>query len=169
MNDLNTLPEAISWLRQHFWARLIPEGGCLVWPRVRSQREEYGSIRIQGRKWGTHKLAWTLMHGPVPAGLLICHTCDNRRCCNPAHLFLGTKVTNALDMVAKRRHGPAVHPERINRGEQVAQSRLTTAQVREIRARYAAGGETKIGLSREYGMSRYAIRAVIDRSTWAHV
>lgn len=56
-----------------------------------------------------HMVAWALHNGPIPEGLCVLHTCDNPRCCNPAHLFLGTKKDNTHDMLRKGRNVPPPH------------------------------------------------------------
>ena len=55
------------------------------------------------RTVSSHRYAWELWEGPIPNGMNVLHRCDNRRCCNPAHLFLGTQQENMLDMYAKGR------------------------------------------------------------------
>lgn len=57
-----------------------------------------------GKKKLAHRVAWELANGPIPDGLLVCHSCDNPPCCNPKHLFLGTHQDNKDDAVAKDRH-----------------------------------------------------------------
>lgn len=69
----------------------------------------YGSVR-KGDQYGTraaHRLAYEAVHGPIPDGLEICHTCDNPPCINPDHLWAGTHADNMADKVAKgRARGP---------------------------------------------------------------
>ncbi|MGV0949437.1 MAG: HNH endonuclease signature motif containing protein [Azonexus sp.] len=63
--------------------------------RVGPSRKQYGIL--------AHRMAWELEHGPVPKGMLVCHTCDNPACVNVAHLFLGSPRDNMLDKMAKGR------------------------------------------------------------------
>lgn len=90
---------------------------------------------------GTHRVAWEVTNGPIPAGLLVCHTCDNRLCCNPAHMFLGTIYDNAQDMKRKGRGRGA-------EGSSNGHAKLTRSQVDEIVQRY----EPAIG--KGFGMVR---------------
>lgn len=88
------------------WARVDKSGGPDVcWPWTGARRAEgYGMISDgNGHNTGTHRLAWTFTNGPIPAGLFVCHRCDNPPCCNPAHLFLGTNADNARDRADKGR------------------------------------------------------------------
>ena len=144
-----------------FSARLSPpdERGCVNWLGKRNWKG-YGRLRDRAKVSGetmAHRVAWERANGPVPDNLCVCHVCDNRLCCTPAHLFLGTKADNNHDMHAKARGA---------RGERVPQHVLSESDVRAIRARYAAGGVTQAQLGQEYGVQRGAISKVVNRVHW---
>lgn len=65
----------------------------------------YGQIHIHGRTLKAHRAAFVVKYGWLPRKLYICHTCDNRRCCNPNHLYAGTHQDNMNDMRVRRRAG----------------------------------------------------------------
>jgi hypothetical protein len=129
------------------------------WPRVQKGMRDacweytgsigsngYGLFSHAGRTYRAHRLAWMLTHGPIPEGLYVCHTCDNRPCVNPAHLFLGTHTDNVRDMVAKGRN---VCPA----GERNGFAKFTDAQVAAIRADHRSNRP----IAREYGCSHQYI------------
>ncbi len=76
--------------------------GCWLWDD-RKGAGGYGILRWKGKVWRSHRLAWTLASGPIPEGMLVCHTCDTRNCVRPDHLFLGTAKDNTRDMMQKGR------------------------------------------------------------------
>ena len=78
--------------------------GCIEW--IGSGSRGYGAIKIDGVTHRAHRVAWELAHGFIPAGLFVCHRCDNPRCINVEHLFLGTPADNNNDKIAKGRQAP---------------------------------------------------------------
>lgn len=91
---------------QKFFESMIdePNTGCRLWTLSRD-KDGYGCLWFNGAQTRSHRVAWTLANGPIPAGLCVCHRCDTPACCNPSHLFLGTSRENTFDKVAKGRHG----------------------------------------------------------------
>lgn len=89
-------------LVEDFLARMVGNDGCWEW-RGACDSEGYGRIVIEGRMGRVHRIVWEAFNGPIPAGLLALHRCDNPPCCNPDHLFIGTQQQNLADMRAKGR------------------------------------------------------------------
>jgi hypothetical protein len=83
-----------------FYSKPEPLTGCHIWHG--SLLNGYGNLRYQGRNGQAHRFAWTLRHGPIPAGMILCHRCNVRRCVNPDHLALGTRADNNADTKAAR-------------------------------------------------------------------
>lgn len=160
-----------------FWAK-IERGAptaCWSWTAGRLKRG-YGRFRTPDGLMLAHRVAWELTHGPVPAGLCVLHRCDNPPCCNPAHLFLGTKTDNNADRTAKGRGGSAsgdangarTCPERVARGERHGLAKLTASAVRKIRARVRAGA-TQTETAALFGVTQSTISLVVLRRAWRHV
>ncbi len=87
--------------RLAFYSKPEPLSGCHIW-NGGAFNCGYGRLRYQGRAWLAHRLAWTLKHGPIPDGMILCHRCNVRRCVNPDHLVLGTCADNNADTKAAR-------------------------------------------------------------------
>ena len=80
----------------------IPFSGCWIWTG-NANTKGYGQILISGTRWMAHRMSYTLAHGEIPPGLVVCHRCDVPSCINPDHLFVGKNMENHLDSVAKGR------------------------------------------------------------------
>lgn len=95
---------------ERFWANVDRSGDCWNWTAWRD-RNGYGSFRINApRKCvKAHRFSYAIANGGIPSGEhLVCHKCDNPSCVNPSHLFLGSPLTNARDMIQKKRNKPHV-------------------------------------------------------------
>ena len=80
----------------------IDGNGCWPWRGGRTAPNGYGQIWANGRHQQAHRVSWELAHGkPFPPGLDACHSCDNKWCVNPAHIWPGTPRDNAIDAVRK--------------------------------------------------------------------
>ena len=138
-----------------FWAKVDKTAGCWVWT-AGSCSGGYGVFRgAAGPQVGAHQKSWELSHGSPPEQSVL-HSCDNRLCVNPAHLFEGTAADNAADMVSKGRQ---------RRGEAHPARKLGWPEVREIRRRHSEG-ETQTKLAMEYGVSQPNVGYIIRRKTW---
>lgn len=150
---------------ERFWAKVTKgaESACWEWQASRDPLG-YGFFRMSMGEsmWRSNRVAWTLTHGSIPDGMIVCHRCDNPPCCNPAHLFLGTDADNCADRVAKGRSSRMI----THFGETSPNAKLTAAQVEEIRLRYAAGGIFQRELGEEFGVSQTQIGRIVRRVRW---
>jgi HNH endonuclease len=136
---------------------------CWPWRRARD-RTGYGRVTTCGRSRAAHRVIYELRHGAVPTHLCICHACDNPACCNPDHLWVGTRRDNTLDMVRKGRSGRQ-NGSSGPRGEHVHTAKLTEDQVRDIRL----SPEKARTLAKRYAVNRKQIYVIRSGKAWAHI
>ena len=132
-----------------FWENVEKTGTCWFW-RGSLDARGYGQFLVNRRTIKTHRFAWELANGAIPAGLSCCHKCDRPRCCNPAHLFLGTHADNMLDMARKLRSGLL---------------KLTPEMVVEARGR-AKAGEDLQSIGDSFGVHKSAIHKAVSGVSW---
>jgi len=156
-------------LADRLWEKVEKTEGCWLF-QGSLDKEGYGVLRVSRRKVvAAHRAAWEVTYGPIPAGKDILHHCDVRNCARPDHFFLGDQIANNLDMVAKgRQRGVA--------GENHPQSRLTAAQVSEIRAAHTPRGprdgstlRKRQALAEKFGISVAHVIAIQLGTSWRHL
>ena len=142
----------------------IDSKGCWNW-RLCRDKDGYGYFFWNGRLVRAHRYAYTVFREPVPAGMYVCHTCDNPACVNPEHLFLGTAADNRSDCDRKGR---------TPFGETHGNSRLTESAVCDILKNCLPQPATRnwflvCGFARKYGVDPCTVGDVLKRRTWRHL
>ncbi|MCZ2077881.1 MAG: HNH endonuclease [Bryobacterales bacterium] len=157
-----TGPYAHMTYRQKFWKQVKVGNPDECWEfQSKLYRNGYGNFRMNRFGVLAHRLSYFLMHGAFPEGLSVCHHCDNRKCVNPHHLFLGTAKDNMQDMVRKGRNNPP-------RGEKCGMSKLTNEDISEIRRLYGKGMMLK-DIAQKYPVDAVQISRIVSGKRWAHV
>lgn len=142
------------------WERVKRGADDECWPWTGTiDHDGYGRLFVAGFNRGAHRLIYELATGEDPGTMLVCHCCDNRRCCNPAHLFLGTPADNLRDAAEKGR---------MPRGENAPLAKLDENKVREIRA-LAAAGHLQRDIAERFGVTQPNVGYIVRRETWRHV
>lgn len=132
--------------------------GCWEW--TGSKRSAgYGCMTWEKKVIDAHRYSYELHKDKIPEKIFVCHTCDNKTCVNPAHLFLGTPGDNVADMVNKDRH---------SKGERKNLNKLREHEVLAIMKRLAKG-DKGCHIARDYGVSSCCISDIKRKKRWAYL
>lgn len=141
-------------ITERFWSKVnvLGENECWEWQGGKNS-DGYGNVgKWSGQWWKAHQLSYYLTYGSLPEGRCICHTCDNRSCCNPKHLWIGTHQENMDDMARK---------------ERAWGTRLSAKMAVEMRRERKAGA-TYRELRDKYGVSDAHITRILNKQAWKH-
>lgn len=149
-------------IQDRFWPKVHKTPSCWVWTGSSFGKDGYGGIYVshhQKPEWKhprptlVHRLSWELAHGPIPEGRHVLHSCDNRRCVNPAHLFLGDQDANMKDAASKGRlNVPRPnHPRR----------KLTDSDVTDIVNLHRSGMQQQL-IAARYGVTKACISQIVN-------
>ena len=91
-----------------------PNSGCWLWlgwacPTTAKRHDVRPYLHVNGKKTAAYRFAYATFRGPIPSGMMVCHSCDVSLCVNPDHLFLGTNSDNQQDSLRKGRHASQLH------------------------------------------------------------
>lgn len=153
--DLSDPDRVMGWIKKNV---AITENRCWEWQR--SLARGYAVLRIKYKLYRGIRVVAHIHHGmPLDSALFVCHKCDNRKCLNPDHLFLGTNKDNILDAKQKGRTA---------RGSGHGSAKLTEEQVVAIRLMHREGA-TLVELSRQFGIGSAGLHAIVNRKLWQHI
>lgn len=132
---------------------------CWLWAGYLN-KDGYGKFRYKGHVRGAHRISWILFKTPIPNGLCVLHKCDNPKCVNPSHLFIGTQIDNIKDMVKKKRwRGPDQSAEKSHR------AKLNWKSVKLIR-QLKKEGHPVWAISNAFAISQANIYFILNNQTW---
>lgn len=168
--ELDALPERIRRRIE------VSPYGCWNWASPNSLvGRGRGYVSINGKPMLHHRAIWTLLRSEIPAGAFLCHHCDNPRCGNPQHLYVGDEKTNVRDMWERGRHWTQQQPERAKavgfesgrknnwaRGSANPKAKLTQAQASEI----AVSSEKTRSLAARFNVNRTTIQRIRRGAAW---
>jgi hypothetical protein len=160
------MPPKERLLFDRFVDKFTVGDGCWEWTGA-VKETGYGVITAGPRGaglWRAHRLAYLVFRGPLPVDFDVCHTCDNRKCVKPSHLFLGTRLDNMRDAVAKGR--TKTGPQIATRGEKNPRAKLTEDDVHAIRG-LLANGWTGLHVSEFFGVTQSAISSIKHGRAWS--
>jgi hypothetical protein len=147
--------------RDLFMSHVEKTNNCWKWKALINYLG-YGKFRLYGDKnmGSAHRISWRLHKGPIPERRFVLHTCDNRACVNPDHLFLGTQDDNMKDASKKGR---------LQKGVQKYNAKLTDEKVRTIRNLFHIKKWSAGKIARIFGLNEANAWRIANRQAWKHV
>jgi len=134
--------------------------GCIEWTGGGNGAAGYGQLKIGPKMILAHRAVFELAHGAIPQGMMVLHSCDNRRCINVDHLSVGTHADNMADRGNR---------DRTAKGEESGLAKLNDHKIREIRRLYATGHITQASLAEVFEVTPSNVSLITSRLTWIHV
>ena len=161
-------------IARRFWSKVFMGTAeeCWIWKTNRCKPRRYASyakFNMDGKSESAARVAYALHYGSFDKTLHVLHHCDNVRCVNPKHLFLGTHGDNMRDLVQKGRHGAKRHPEAIPRGIHHPMAKLNEIAILEIRRLYTGLRGEQQQLAKQFGVTQGMISAIVTRKNWTHI
>ena len=145
-----------DFLRFMKFVKINKENKCWEW--IGSKRAYgYGGFMYNGKYWSAHRWIFQHKNGDIQNGLNVCHKCDNTKCVNPSHLFLGTTRENMRDMFDKNRNSRVCHIKESRRSD------FTKDEIKEIITSINNKTKTRQELADKFLVSRQCIGDIYNR------
>lgn len=130
---------------------------CILWDKAVNS-SGYGVLWTNGKMEYAHRKAYTDTKGDIPKGQFVCHSCDNKLCINPEHLFIGSPKENSSDMVNKNRQAKGVKTNHAKLSEDIV------LQIRELYKSMSSRAVAAV-----FGISKTNVLDIINKRIWKHV
>jgi predicted XRE-type DNA-binding protein len=147
-------------LEERFFNKVNKTHSCWEWTAGKD-RYGYGSIRINNKVLRTHRVSYQLHYGDFDIALFVCHKCDNKKCVNPEHLFLGTHQDNMTDKVNKGKQPNLI-------GKNNPNTKLTEDNVIQIKKLLFVGMKQR-EIAQKYNVSQNQISQIKNNKAWKHI
>ena len=145
-----------------FWGKVDIKGKDDCWNWTAGKKSGGYGAYYCGYMEEAHRFSYMLAFGGIPNGLCVCHACDNTLCCNPNHLWAGTRNANNLDRDRKGR-------QIAHLGEKHGMAKLKDEQVLKIRELYKTGSYTYQQLSELFNVGITMVGYIVSGSHWKHL
>ncbi len=151
--------------KNRFYSNILINGEseCIEWKGT-MKSNGYGQFKTLNKKWlHAHRYSYELFVGKIIKNMCVLHQCDNRKCVNPNHLWLGTKKDNTQDMINKNRKVVLAL-----KGEMNGMSKLKEQDIKTIRNSYSSKNNCT-ELSKIYRVSISTIDRIVRNITWRNI
>lgn len=146
-------------MRERFQLKVVDGGDCHLWTGHIDQTGR-GLFTINGQRMQASRASWVLNFGEIPMGAYVCHKCDNPRCVNPDHLFLGTHQDNMTDCKNKRRN---------SFGERHGRAKLTEADVLSMFSMMGKRYFEQREIAKHFGISAAMVNLIVKNKKWTYL
>jgi len=138
-------------IEDRFWAKVDIKEEDECWNWKAKTRSGYGRVFYPDRykEESAHRISWAITFGSIPKGLWVLHDCDNRLCCNPSHLHVGTQLDNIRECVERNQHSTPYQ-------------KLSITERRLIKDIYNKGGISQYKLADKYNVSQATIYRCVN-------